>query len=67
MRKLGVDRFINATTERYEDIVGKVDLVLDFVGGDNQQRSFDILQTGGRYVTSMMMALPQEEAEKRGI
>ena len=67
VRKLGVDRFINATAERYEDVVEKVDLVLDFVGGDNLERSFGILQTGGRYVTSMMMALPQEEAEKRGI
>ena len=64
---LGPDRFIDASAERFEDVVGSVDLVLDFVGGDNQARSMNVLKTGGRYVTSLFVQTPPEEAERRGI
>jgi len=67
IRDLSPDRFIDAKAERYEDVVGKVDVVLDFVGGENLQRSLTVLQSGGRYVTSLMMSVKNEEAEKRGI
>lgn len=67
VKELGPDRFIDSSTERFEDIVGTVDLVLDYVGGDALQRSFQVLQPGGRFVTSLMMQMPQEEAERRGI
>ncbi len=68
VRSLGVDCFINSKEERFEDIVGKVDLVLDFVGGENIQRAYSVLKDGGRYVTSLFL---QEnlvaEAGQRGI
>lgn len=64
---LGVDRFIDARNEQYEDVVDQVDLVLDYVGGENLQRSFHVLPSGGRYVTSLMLDPVQEEAQKRGI
>lgn len=67
VRALGVDRFINSNEERYEDVVGTVDLVLDFVGGDNLQRAYSVLKDGGRYVTSLILPGPQDEAERRGI
>ncbi|RPI22478.1 MAG: NADP-dependent oxidoreductase [Chloroflexota bacterium] len=67
VKSLGADRFIDSKTERYEDVVGTVDLVLDFVGGDNLQRSLSVLKPGGRYVTSLMLTAAQEEAERRGI
>jgi NADPH:quinone reductase-like Zn-dependent oxidoreductase len=67
VRDLGVDRFIDAKEERYEDVVGTVDLVLDYVGDENLQRSYSVLQSGGRYVTSLILSSPQEEAERRGI
>jgi NADPH:quinone reductase-like Zn-dependent oxidoreductase len=66
VHQLGPDRFIDGKTERFEDITGKVDLVLDFVGGDHLQRCYSVLEPGGRYVTSLF--LPEaNEAEKRGI
>jgi NADPH:quinone reductase-like Zn-dependent oxidoreductase len=65
-RELGVDRFINAREERYEELVENVDLVLDFVGGENLKRSYSLLQAGGRYVTSLMLETPQEEPQRRG-
>ena len=48
-------------------MVGKVDLVLDYVGGENLQRSYNVLKPGGSYVTSLAMSVPQEEPERRGI
>jgi NADPH:quinone reductase-like Zn-dependent oxidoreductase len=67
VRELGADRFIDSKEERYEKVVGTVDLVLDYVGGENLQRSYSVLQSGGRYVTSLILSTPQEEAEQRGI
>lgn len=67
MQSLGLDRFINSQTERFEDIVEDVDIVLDFVGGDYLERSYNVLKSGGRYVTALMMETPQDEAQRRGI
>lgn len=64
---LGIDRFINVKTERFEDIVTDVNIVLDYVGGEYLERSYNVLKPGGRYVTSLTMDTPQDEAERRGI
>ncbi len=64
---LGIDRFINTQEERFEDIVENVTIVLDYVGGDFLERSYTVLKPGGRYVTSLVMETPQEEAHRRGI
>ncbi len=63
---LGIDRFIDEKNERFEDVVEDVDIVLDYIGGEFMGRSYNILKSGGRYVTSMTLQPPQEEAEKRG-
>jgi NADPH:quinone reductase-like Zn-dependent oxidoreductase len=67
IQDLGIDRFINMQEERFEDIVEDVDIVLDYVGGDYLERSYTVLKAGGRYVTSLVMDTPQEEAQRRGI
>ncbi|MBY6264863.1 NADP-dependent oxidoreductase [Azospirillum sp. 412522] len=46
-RKLGADLVIDHRAERFETMVSDVDLVLDTIGGDTQQRSFGVLRTGG--------------------
>jgi NADPH:quinone reductase-like Zn-dependent oxidoreductase len=66
-QRLGIDRFINAREERFEDIVEDVDIVLDYVGGDYLERSYTVLKPGGRYVTSLVAETPQEEPQRRGI
>ncbi len=63
---LGVDVFIS-TNDRFEDIVKDVDAVLDLVGGDLMERSYNVLKSGGRYVTSLVADVPQEEPLRRGI
>ncbi len=47
LEKLGVDQAINYTTTEFDSIVHDVDVVLDTVGGDTQERSWPILRPGG--------------------
>ena len=67
IQSLGIDRFINTKAERFEDIVENVDIVLDYVGGEYLERSYNVLKPGGRYVTALLMGTPQEEAQRLGI
>ena len=47
IRGLGADRVVDYQTERFEESVAGVDVVLDNVGGDTQQRSLRVLKPGG--------------------
>ena len=51
VRGLGVDRFVDYRSTRFEDAVQHVDVVLDTVGGDTQERSFGVLRRGGHLVS----------------
>jgi NADPH:quinone reductase-like Zn-dependent oxidoreductase len=64
---LGADYYVDCNGERYEEATDAVDLVLDYVGGENMTRSCKLLLTGGRYVTSLMMPAEPEEVKTRGI
>jgi NADPH:quinone reductase-like Zn-dependent oxidoreductase len=66
LRQLGADQVIAADTQRLEDATGPVDVVLDLVGGELMERSFNVLKSGGRYVTTAGQP-SAEEAERRGI
>jgi len=48
VQSLGIDRFINVKEERFEDIVENVNIVLDYVGGEYLERSYNVLTPGGR-------------------
>ena len=65
-KNIGVDRFISSQ-EKFEDVVQNVDAVLDLVGGEMMERSYNVLKPGGRYVTSLLVETPQEEPQRRGI
>jgi NADPH:quinone reductase-like Zn-dependent oxidoreductase len=63
-RDLGADQAIDYTTTRFEDAVREVDVVLDTVGGDTCERSWDVLRSGGTLVT--IVRPPSEEwADRR--
>ena len=47
--------------------VKDVDAVLDLVGGERLERSYNVLRPGGRCVTSLQAEVPQEEPQRRGI
>ena len=51
LRQLGVDQVVDYNTERFEDVVRPVDLVLDTIGGETQDRSWKVLKPGGILVS----------------
>ena len=66
LHKLGIDLAIDYTATRFEDVVDHVDVVLDTVGGDTQERSWRVLKPGGMLV-STVPAPSQETAATHGV
>lgn len=66
LRKLGVDQVIDYNTERFEEAVEPVDLVLDTIGGDTQERSWKVLKRGGILV-SIVSPPKAEVAKEHGV
>jgi NADPH:quinone reductase-like Zn-dependent oxidoreductase len=60
VRELGVDEAIDYSKTQFEDAVSEVDVVLDLVGGDTQQRSWSVLKPGGILVSAVQP--PSEES-----
>ncbi len=58
-RRFGADQVIDYRSERFEDKLSDLDVVLDTIGGDTQQRSFGVLRAGGYLVTTVS---PPDEA-----
>jgi NADPH:quinone reductase-like Zn-dependent oxidoreductase len=66
LENLGVDQAINYSKTAFEDVVQDVDVVLDTMGGDTQQRSWSTLKRGGVLV-STVEAPSAEVAEAQGV
>jgi NADPH:quinone reductase-like Zn-dependent oxidoreductase len=66
LRSYGADQLIDYKTTRFESAVKDVDVVLDGVGGETQQRSYAVLKRGG-----ILVAISQppntDEAAKYGV
>jgi NADPH:quinone reductase-like Zn-dependent oxidoreductase len=52
-RELGADRAIDYESQRFEEIARDVDLVLDLVGGETQERSWSVLKPGALLVSAL--------------
>jgi NADPH:quinone reductase-like Zn-dependent oxidoreductase len=65
VRRLGADEVIDYQAQRFEDEVGAVDLVFDLVGGEIQERSWQVLKKGGLLVSTLNEP-SQEQAAARG-
>lgn len=63
IKDLGADEFIDYKTTKFEDVVKDVDVVFDTVGGDTQERSFQVLKKGGALIT--VVHPPSEESAKK--
>ena len=66
VRRLGAEKVVDYQAERFEESVTGVDVVLDTVGGETQQRSFRVLKPGGILV-SVVSPVPEATQKRYGI
>jgi len=66
LRELPVDQVINYETTPFESVARDVDVVLDIIGGDTQERSWQTLKKGGILVSTVQPP-SQETAESYGV
>ena len=66
LEELGVDQPIDYTQTAFEDVVHDVDVVLDLLGGETQQRSWKTLKPGG-ILLSTVQPPSQEIAQSYGV
>jgi len=68
VRDLGADHVIDYQTQRFEELAREIDLVLDYVGGEVLDRSWQVLATTGAIVgTSSPDILARTPAGRRGL
>lgn len=68
VRSLGADHVIDYQAQRFEDVVRDIDLVLDYVGGEVLDRSWQVLAENGVIVgTSSPDILARTPANRRGL
>jgi NADPH:quinone reductase-like Zn-dependent oxidoreductase len=63
---LGADQVIDYTTTQFEDVVKDVDLIVDLVGGETENRSWSVLKRGGMLV-SLTQPPSQEKAKDHDV
>ena len=66
LRNLGADEIIDYENMRFEDLASAMDVVLDTMGGDTQERSWKTLKRGGILV-SIASPPSAETATKLGV
>lgn len=64
IKQLGVDQAIDHENQRFEEEVKDVDLVLDLIGKETQQRSLAVIKPGGILVTTVAPEFKDEAKEK---
>jgi NADPH:quinone reductase-like Zn-dependent oxidoreductase len=66
LARLGADEVIDYRSARFEDVVRGVDVVLDTLGGETQERSWGVLKPGGALVALTSFPSP-EKAKAHGV
>ena len=66
LKDFGADTVIDYHTRRFEDEVRDADAVIDLVGGETQQRSFQVLRPGGKLISAVSPP-DQHLAETHGV
>lgn len=66
VKSYGADKVIDYATTPFENVVKDADAVLDAVGGEVQQRSFNVLKPGGVLV-SIVQPPSEEQAAKHKV
>jgi NADPH:quinone reductase-like Zn-dependent oxidoreductase len=61
VRDLGADKVIDYRAGRFEEAVADIDLVVDTVGGETWERSWEVLRPGGQLVSIAVPRPPERE------
>ncbi|MER7577767.1 NADP-dependent oxidoreductase [Streptomyces sp. NPDC126514] len=67
VRALGADQVIDYQSEKFEELLSGVDVVLDTIGGDTQERSFRVLRPGGTLVSIVPIADAEAKTTQFGV
>lgn len=65
VRELGADEVIDYKVQRFEDVAKDVDLVLDLIGGETQERSWAVVKAGGIIVSAVTTPSQEKAASHR--
>ncbi len=65
VRTLGAVQVLDVQTTRFEERVKDVDVVVDTIGGETLDRSFEVLKPGGVLVSSVAMPDQDKAARRR--
>lgn len=63
LRQLGVDQPVDYEKTRFEDVAHDVDMVLDTIGGETQERSWKVLRKGGILVSLVGPPAPEQAGQ----
>ena len=66
LKSIGADETIDYNAVKFEDVVRDVDVVLDTIGGETQNRSWKVLKKDGILVSTVGQP-SEKEAEKYGV
>ncbi|HEY2108792.1 MAG TPA: NADP-dependent oxidoreductase [Candidatus Acidoferrales bacterium] len=66
VREFGADETIDYSRQRFEDVARNIDIVLDPIGGDTQERSWQVLKKGG-ILLSVVQPPSADKAKALGI
>jgi NADPH:quinone reductase-like Zn-dependent oxidoreductase len=66
LRKLGADETIDYTIQKFENVAHKIDIVLDTIGGETQERSWLVLKKGGVLI-SLVQPPSEQKANQFGV
>jgi NADPH:quinone reductase-like Zn-dependent oxidoreductase len=66
VRNLGANTVIDYRTQLFEEEVRDADAVIDLVGGETQNRSFQVLRRGGKLISAVSRP-DQHLAERHGV
>jgi alcohol dehydrogenase len=59
VRRLGADRIIDYTQERFQDVLHDLDGALDLIGGETLEHCFEVVKPGGMVVSIAGLPEPQ--------
>jgi NADPH:quinone reductase-like Zn-dependent oxidoreductase len=62
LKMLGVDEAVDYSTTNFEDVAKNVDVVLDLMGGETEQRSWKTLKPGGILLSTVQVPAPDMAA-----